>query len=902
MALQSLEVRGYIFMKRSPKLRAVFVFAATVLTTAAWSEEPVPRFEPPRSGLELERPARAGRFFVVAGRRSAVFGYENRPLEAWAYPLKLVDDLRLSFRLHGYPLEIEALDALASVAVRPEATIFTYSHAAFTVREIVFTPVDEPGVVILLDVDAALPMTVTASFRPRLRPMWPAGLMTPSVEWDEKKQVYFLTEESKRFAAVVGTPGGTDLSVMPYQEEPKDVPLRLSVEVARSAMRQRFVPIVLAGSVNGRDEAKATYDRLLGSARALYEANVAHFRDLDRDAVSVKTPDPRLDAAFAWAKVGIDKGVAKNPLLGTGLVAGFRTSGESERPGYAWLFGRDALWTALATTSYGDHALTRTALDFLGTYQRDDGKIPHEISQSASLLPWFRDYAFPWNSADASPLFVIAHGDYFRAAGDRAFLKASWPRVLKAYRFTAATDSDGNGLVENSNVGDGWVEGGPLHPAHEEIYMQGVWIEASRAMAEMADAMKDAPTAATARAWADKTRAATEKTYWLADRGYYAFATAKAREKLPEAEPGPNRPRRQARMEALAKGGIVDEDTVLPAVPLWWRTLDDARAQSEIDHLGGGSMETDWGTRILADKSALYDPLSYHYGSVWPLFTGWTSMAAYRYGRPAVGYQALMANALLTFAGGLGSVTELLSGDFQAPFGRSSHHQIWSQAMVVTPLLRGLFGLEVRDEGATLAFAPQLPPDWPSARIANLVAAGGRCDLAVTRVRGRLTIDATRRGGRGSLRLVASPAFPLDAHIRSVSVGGRSARFDLAREGDVQRAITTLDGDWRQAEVVFEYDEGTEAYVPAEPSPPGARSEGLRLLRARAEGGELRLALEGLGGRRYRFFVRSSRPLRAPAGVTAKAAGADTWELEVAFDGPATDYVRRDVALAVLSR
>ncbi len=31
---------------------------------------------------------------------------------------------------------------------------------------------------------------------------------------------------------------------------------------------------------------------------------------------------------------------------------------------------------------------------------------------------------------------------------------------------------------------------------------------------------------------------------------------------------------------------LIDEDTVLPAVPLWWRILDDERAQSEIEHLG----------------------------------------------------------------------------------------------------------------------------------------------------------------------------------------------------------------------------------------------------------------------------------------------------------------------------
>ncbi len=49
---------------------------------------------------------------------------------------------------------------------------------------------------------------------------------------------------------------------------------------------------------------------------------------------------------------------------------------------------------------------------------------------------------------------------------------------MKAYRFSAATDTDGNGLIENTGAGHGWVEGGALYPAHEEIYLQGLWVEA----------------------------------------------------------------------------------------------------------------------------------------------------------------------------------------------------------------------------------------------------------------------------------------------------------------------------------------------------------------------------------------------------------------------------------------
>src|SRR5262249_24579376 len=144
------------------------------------------------------------------------------------------------------------------------------------------------------------------------------------------------------------------------------------------------------------------------------------------------------------------------------------------------------------------------------------------------------------------------------------------------------------------------------------------------------------------------------------------------------------------------------------------------------------------------------DPLSYHYGSVWPLFTGWSAMAAYRYGRPHVGYQALAANAQLTFSGALGRVTELLSGDFNAPFGRSSHHQIWSEAMVVTPFLRGLLGLEVSGGGRELRFAPEVPADWDRVSITGVAAGQGRYDLTLERGGGRMTITVARQTGPSS--------------------------------------------------------------------------------------------------------------------------------------------------------
>lgn len=887
-------------MKIIQCLLVVFLLLQFSIDTIAQTENQViPKKSLPNSRLQLSRRTQNGSFYDVIGRKSAAFGYEHRNMEAWVYPLKILDDFALEFQIEGYNLPFRGADLLTNIEVRPEATIFTYSHAAFTIKQVIYAPIEEQGLISLLDIKTTLPMTLAVSFRPKLKLMWAGNLMTPFVENDEKEKFYVIGEESKKFFGIVGSPGAKDISLMPYQEEPKDVPVKYTLQVSPEQAAQNYVPIVIAGSSEGREKALASYKNLLNNALALYEKNVQYYESLLDRTTSVKTPDERLNAAFAWAKIGIDKGVATNPFLGTGLVAGFRTSGESERPGFAWFFGRDALWTAFATTSEGDFATTKTAIEFLKKYQRDDGKIPHEISQSAAQLDWFKGYPYPWNSADATPLYVIANADYYRASGDVEFLRQNWDSIQKAYKFTETTDTDGNNLIENTKFGHGWVEGGALYPPHEEIYMQGVWVEASRNLAEMAKALGDQTAATRALANAEKTRAAMEQIYWLEERGFYAYATQLAPKEPIKAESGPNRERRQARLNELQNAKIYDEDTVLPAVPLWWKTLSDDRAQKQIDHLGSAKIATDWGARILANDSQLYDPLSYHYGSVWGLFTGWQSVAAYNYGRPHVGYQALMANSLLTYTSALGYVTELLSGDFNAPFGRSSHHQVWSEAMVISPVMRGMLGVEIREGGKTLRFAPNIPADWEHLDVRGVRAANSSFDFKLSRTKGKMTIFIEQRGQIAAVptKLILSPAFPLDAKIKSVSVRGKKIVFQAKRNGDVQTAEVSFDLTDPKTEISFAYEEGTEVYLAVPMLIAGAENTGLRIIKAQARENGLYLLLEGLSGRNYQLNVKSPRQLQAMDGILIKPISPNEYQLDLSFQGLPSGYSKRELLI-----
>jgi glycogen debranching enzyme len=829
------------------------------------------------TGLVLDRPAQKGTFLNVVGRRSGFFGYENETFEVWTYPLKVLHDVRLEFEIEGYPLPYDGRDLMTHVEARPEATVITYTHAAFTVRQIVFAPVNEPGLVMLLDVDSARPVTVNGVFRPDLRLMWPAGLSTENIGFDADSDRYQLTITGKPYAGVVAAPGAEDVSLMPYQEEPRDVPVRFTVETTPEQTEDRLLPIVVTGSMESLDAANATADRLLDRAPQLYQQNVDHYAELLENTMQLDTPDDRLDEAFAWAMVGMEKGMVENPMLGTGLIAGYRTAGASERPGFAWFFGRDALWTAFALTAAGDVDATRTALDFLAPFQRDDGKIPHEISQSAALLDWFEDFPYPWASADATPLYIIAHADLWQTTGDRAFLAQHWSQIKDAYAFSKATDTDGNQLIENTDVGHGWVEGGELYPPHEELYMQGLWVEAARSLATLAEAMGEDDLAEEARQEAEQTRQATEETYWQPERGHYAFAT-----------------KRPSGSDAMYR-----QDTVLPGVPMWWGVLDSTRVPTQIDHLGSGAMATDWGHRIVSNRSEVYDALSYHHGSVWPLFTGWASMGAYTYTRPHVGYQALMSTALLTEQDALGYVTELLSGDYNTAFGRTSHHQIWSEAMVVTPAVRGMLGIAHRDGGRTLRIAPQLPADWDSVSVRNLHAGGGRYDLQITRTDQAYRIALTPQDEEGTLdRLVVAPAVPRDAAVRGATVNGQSADVSTHEAGDRMRARVAAEVSGR-TEVAIQRTRGSDAILPVAVPEAGATNQQLRILRSTATADTLTVVAEGRAGRTYRLPVRSPHTLALPTDVTVAEQQADVTVLSVPFLGDTDRYVRRTLRIGL---
>ncbi len=188
-----------------------------------------------------------------------------------------------------------------------------------------------------------------------------------------------------------------------------------------------------------------------------------------------------------------------------------------------------------------------------------------------------------------------------------------------------------------------------------------------------------------------------------------------------------------------------------------------------LQQFAGHALNTDWGLRDVANDEKIYDGMSYHQGSVWPLFTGWAALAEYRANQPLAGYQLLMENANLTKAQDLGAVTELLSGDFFVPFGRSTSHQLWSSAMVITPTLRGLFGIDIDAQTKTITVNPHLPAGWESAEVKGLRVGDENADLSFVQTNGEVLVHAkTSTETKIKLRSAHSGTKPLSDNGLSI--------------------------------------------------------------------------------------------------------------------------------------
>ncbi len=644
----------------------------------------------PDSGLQWQVSANPTRYIDAIGRRAAVFGKQDGKFEAWLWPIKVLHGFRLEFKLDNMPDPVRGEDYLETVIVRPESTTLVYVHPNFTVKQIIWAADDRPAIVQWFDVDSDRPLEITAKFVPDFKPMWPAAMGGQHSDWLPDEKAFALSDGTYKPTAIVGSPAtSANTDFMDHSLIGGEMLLRLSTRPDEA--RHVLYPIVMALSMDSVEEARRTYDDVLTTQRSLYEQKVEHWKNFLSKTLQINTPDADLNRAFTWAKVSIEEGwvcgaptsspmeVKPKPSVPKegfafpgneecGVVAGYGPSFGGERPGFAWWFGGDGLMATWAMLDYGDADGALRELRFLKAHQRTDGKMMHEMVQSAGLIDWWGNYHFAYMHADTTPMYLYSLGQYWQRTADRKFLEGFWPSAKLAYQYCISTLDPSDGLMDNTKSGLGAIEVGVLKgKVNKDIYVQGFWLGGLRAMAALAQANNDPALARDAQGRIEKATASLQNDWWDPQQKYFAF--------------GVNTEGERAEMIGNWSAALL--------------SVGGGSGNSEMDHeatriFARPELSTDWGSRGISNKSKMYDPLSYNNGTAWPFASGLVAWAQYANGESLAGYQSIMSLVHLTGIQVPGGMPEHMVGNRNEPGARSVPRQLFSSWSLIRPVVKGM--------------------------------------------------------------------------------------------------------------------------------------------------------------------------------------------------------------------
>jgi glycogen debranching enzyme len=421
-------------------------------------------------------------------------------------------------------------------------------------------------------------------------------------------------------------------------------------------------------------------------------------------------------------------------------------------PWYSTPFGRDGIITALQTLWFNPD-IAGGVLRFLSAMQAttsdpvneaDPGKIVHEVrgGEMAALgeIP-FRQY---YGTVDATPLFVVLAGAYYRRTADRALIEMLWPNINAALAWCMDYgDADGDGFIEYARrdarglLHQGWkdsqdavshADGALVDPPVALCEVQAYYFAALRAGAALTMALGDHTRSSELSRRARQLRDAFDAAFWLRDEGTYALAL--------DRDKRPCRVRASNVGHCLAAGIIPHE-----------------RAPQVAATLMSPDSFTGWGIRTLDQREARYNPMSYHNGSVWPHDTSIVAAGLARYGFKQDAMQLLTGLLDLSQALPLRRLPELICGfDREHGEGPTTYPvacapQAWAAGSLFLALSACL-GMRIDAEYHSLTFErPILPPTVPRLSLTGLRIGGTSVDVTLERDDDHVGVRIDRRDG-----------------------------------------------------------------------------------------------------------------------------------------------------------
>jgi glycogen debranching enzyme len=412
-------------------------------------------------------------------------------------------------------------------------------------------------------------------------------------------------------------------------------------------------------------------------------------------------------------------------------------------PWFCCPFGRDTLLASYEALTLNPE-LAVSSLRALAAFQgqkHDDfteeepGKIFHELRFGEMAKSEEIPHSPYYGSVDATPLFVIVADATYRVTADPSLLADLHGPVARALGWIDAASAEGTELVtyakrsrggldnqgwKDSRAGVSFPDGENAQPPIALCEVQGYCVDAYARGARLLRALGD-PAAETYEARARTMRETVERALWLEDEGRYAYA-------------------------------VDGRGRVLPTVVsnlghlLWSRVPDDDHARRTAELLVSPESLSAFGVRTLASGQAVYNPLSYHNGTVWPHDNAILAKGFSNYG--------LMEPACKVFqaiGAAMGEFRDRRLPELYCGMSKTAAHlvrypvacspQAWAAAAPFL-LLQAVLGIHINGAKQSLSVrTPHMPDSVKRIEIEGLRVGSSRISLRIRRVGRRCHVD-----------------------------------------------------------------------------------------------------------------------------------------------------------------